>query len=173
MSSKLWMIYEPIKLRFAQLAADALLIGCPKRIRTSPHLTGSAPRKMCIRDRVNEGRELAVSQRRPLSTTLARAKRQPRSDSGAGSLWSRLVEVTFQPGRTLAGRGAQPETGVDRSLFRKVRRRRSDHGSSSWSTPPRNLSQISPWSPYMHRPPRGHAAANANRRSGRHECRST
>lgn len=44
MSSKLWMIYEPIKLRFAQLAADALLIGCPKRIRTSPHLTGSAPR---------------------------------------------------------------------------------------------------------------------------------
>jgi hypothetical protein len=50
---------------------------------------------------------------------------------------------------------------------------RSDRGPSPWSMPPRSLSRTSPWSPCTHRLPRGHAAASANRRSGRHGCRST
>ena len=50
---------------------------------------------------------------------------------------------------------------------------RSDRGSSPCSTPPRSLSQTSPWSPCSHRLPRGHAVASANRKSDRHGCRST
>jgi hypothetical protein len=55
----------------------------------------------------------------------------------------------------------------------EIRRGRSGPSSSPWSTPPRSLSQTSPSSPRTHRPPRGRAAASANRRSGRHGCRST
>src|SRR5260221_1467010 len=43
MSSKLWMIYEPIAVRTIS-CRRACLIGCPKSIHTSPELTGSAPR---------------------------------------------------------------------------------------------------------------------------------
>ena len=55
----------------------------------------------------------------------------------------------------------------------EIRRGRSDRDSSPWSTPPRSLSQTSPSRPHTHRLPPGPAAGNANRRSGRHACRST
>jgi hypothetical protein len=38
------MIYEPVRLRFAQLAADALLDRLSKKNPHTPELTGSAPR---------------------------------------------------------------------------------------------------------------------------------
>ena len=55
----------------------------------------------------------------------------------------------------------------------RLRRGRSDQGSSPWSTPPRSLSQTSPSSPRTHRLPRGRATASSSRRPGRHGCRST
>ena len=58
-------------------------------------------------------------------------------------------------------------------LSAEIRRGRSDPGSSPWSTPPRSLSRTSPSSPRTHRLPRGLGAGSANRRSGRHGCRST
>ena len=54
-----------------------------------------------------------------------------------------------------------------------IRRGRSDRDSSPCPTPPRSLSQTSPSSPRMHRLPQALAAGSANRRSGRHGCRST
>jgi len=50
---------------------------------------------------------------------------------------------------------------------------RSDRGPSPWSTPPRSPPRTSPSSPHTHRLLRGRASASANRRSGRHGCRST
>src|ERR1700685_518847 len=50
---------------------------------------------------------------------------------------------------------------------------RSDRGPSLWSTPPRSLSRTSLSNPRRHKLLREHAVASANRRSGRHECRST
>jgi hypothetical protein len=53
------------------------------------------------------------------------------------------------------------------------RRRRSDRGSSPWSTPPRSLSRTFLSRPSFRTPPRGRAVGSANRRSGRPGYRST
>jgi hypothetical protein len=60
-----------------------------------------------------------------------------------------------------------------RNLSAEIMQGRSGPGSSPWSMPPQSLSQTSPSRPHTHRPPQGRAAASANRRSGRHGCRST
>jgi hypothetical protein len=56
---------------------------------------------------------------------------------------------------------------------RFLRRLRSDPRSSPCSTPLRSLSRTSPSHPTIHRLRPTHATASANRRSGRHEYRST
>src|SRR5258708_39004203 len=43
MSSKLWMIYEPLAV-LTVMRRRGCLIGCTRSIHTSPELTGSAPR---------------------------------------------------------------------------------------------------------------------------------
>ena len=59
------------------------------------------------------------------------------------------------------------------NLPAEINRGRSGRGPSPWSMPPRSPSRTSPSSPRTHRLPQGRAAASANRRSGRHGCRST
>jgi hypothetical protein len=70
-------------------------------------------------------------------------------------------------------RGMRGQTKLSPTLFSDAKPLRSDRCSLPCSTPPRSPSRISPSSRRKHRLPREYAAASANRRSDRHECRST
>jgi phosphoribosyl-ATP pyrophosphohydrolase len=98
----------------------------------------------------------------------AKCAAAPTASASLKSCRSRRRKARVSPQRPKTnGQGISPAV-----RSRLIRRGRSGRGSSPCSRPPQSLSQTSLSSPHTHRLRQAPAVASANRRSGRHACRS-